>query len=302
MLVYRILEQLVLFVGSVWLMRHSAVAAVFLMGLFRARSGWLTHEGGHTSLTGCTAVDRLIQAFYMGFGLLTSGARWNKMHNRHHAAPQKCNHDTDLDTSPFVSFNEQLSVSGSSWWIRFQMYTFLPFTSGIIVPLFWILYLHPRKVFRDRDLCQMCFMVAGHVVPVCLFCIYGDLSMSASIGLQCTTLWLSHMYLFGHFALSHTYTDIINSTENPSWVRYANDHSVDIAVGNPIVDWIMGYLNYQVIHHLFPSMPQHRGPEVSKRWVTFCEKHALEYTRIGYFDAWYRMFANLNQVGLQQMN
>jgi fatty acid desaturase len=30
------------------------------------------------------------------------------------------------------------------------------------------------------------------------------------------------------------------------------------------VDWVMGYLNYQVIHHMFPAMPQYRGPAVSK--------------------------------------
>jgi hypothetical protein len=39
------------------------------------------------------------------------------------------------------------------------------------------------------------------------------------------------------------------------------------------VDWVMGYLNYQVIHHMFPAMPQFRGPAVSKelqqlaKWV-----------------------------------
>lgn len=51
------------------------------------------------------------------------------------------------------------------------------------------------------------------------------------------------------------------------------DHTVDISPGNFAVDWCMGYLNYQTLHHLFPTMPQYRGRAVYKelkekaKWV-----------------------------------
>ena len=140
-------------------------------------------------------------------------------------------------------------------------------------------------------------MLMGSVVPVYLFIFVGGYTLFTSIFCAATTMWISNMYLFGHFSLSHTTTDVVHYDDNPSWVRYAIEHSVDIAVGNPIVDWIMGYLNYQVVHHLFPSMPQYRGPDVSRELVLFCEKHHIEYKRVGYFQAWRDMFCNLDKVG-----
>ena len=123
------------------------------------------------------------------------------------------------------------------------------------------------------------------------------MDLARALGTYLLGTWLAYMYLFGHFSLSHTFTEVVHRDDDISWVRYATEHSVDIAVGNRVVDWIMGYLNYQVIHHLFPSMPQHRGPEVSPRWATFCKEHDLAYVRMGYCEAWYMMFFNLNRVG-----
>jgi len=177
------------------------------------------------------------------------------------------------------------------------MYTFLPITSGIFVPLFWAFYLQPRQAIADKNYRQMFFMLMSHVVSPIMFHEVGGMSWGVSWGVHFMATWLSDMYLFGHFSLSHTFLDVVHHDDDISWVRYATEHSVDIAVGNPVVDWIMGYLNYQVIHHLFPSMPQHRGPEVSRRWIAFCEKHNLTYIRMGYFKAWKEMFGNLNRVG-----
>ena len=246
--------------------------------------------------------DKLIQEFFVGFGLHTSGVMWNNMHNKHHATPQKSKYDIDLDTTPLVAFYDTAVENNrrkafSKTWLKYQMYTFLPITSGMFVPLLWLLYLHPREVFKARKWRQFGFMVLGNIAPILLFMYCGGYTPLKSTLYAATTLWLANMYLFGHFSLSHTTTEVIPDNADPSWVRYAIEHSVDISVGNPIVDWIMGYLNYQVVHHLFPSMPQYRGPEVSRELVAFCDKHGIVYKRIGYFRAWYEMFANLNRVG-----
>ena len=70
---------------------------------------------------------------------------WNSMHNKHHATPQKINHDMDLDTAPFVAFfdtafdtvsenldkfKHPLILQISKFWMKFQMITFLPITSA----------------------------------------------------------------------------------------------------------------------------------------------------------------------------
>ena len=301
MVVYRIIEQMAIFSAGVYFLQTNVWISILCMGMFRARSGWIQHEGGHNSLTGTIWIDKLIQDIFIGFGLHVTGSLWNKMHNKHHTTPQKSKYDIDLDTTPLVAFYDTAVESNrrkafSKWWLKYQMYTFLPITSGIFVPLLWITVLHPRQAICNGEFRQLGVMIASHVVPMWIFC-YNDYSLLQSVGVHCASTWFSNMYLFGHFSLSHTFCSIVEENDNPSWVRYATEHSVEIAVGNPAVDWVMGYLNYQVIHHLFPSMPQHRGPEVSLLWTEFCTKHSIVYTKIGYFEAWYRMFQNLNRVG-----
>jgi len=111
--------------------------------------------------------------------------------------------------------------------------------------------------------------------------------------------WFAGVYLFGHFSTSHTFLPVIGEKENKNWVRYAIEHTVDISPTNYLVSWIMGYLNCQVIHHLYPNMPQHRGPAVARRLQSFCKKWDLKYEVIGYFEAWSRMFSNLGEVGMK---
>ena len=62
------------------------------------------------------------------------------------------------------------------------------------------------------------------------------------------------------------------------WVRYAAVHTMNVSAGPfRFVDWWMSYLNYQIEHHLFPSMPQFRHPIVSPRVKALFEKHGLKY-------------------------
>ena len=111
------------------------------------------------------------------------------------------------------------------------------------------------------------------------------------------SLYVTGLYLFGHFSTSHTFMPIVDSTETPNWVEYSVHHTADIDTQNPWVSWIMGYLNCQCIHHLFPQMPQYRHPEVSKELREFAKKWDLNYREVDYWEAWSLTFQNLHMVG-----
>ena len=299
---FRIFELLFLFgLGWYFIPINIYVSVVFFV-LFSGRCGWVQHEGGHNSLTGNMKVDKIIQNWTIGFGVFTDGSMWNSMHNKHHTTPQKVNHDIDLDTTPLVAFFESaIEKNGtrnwSKWWLKYQAYTFLPVTSGIVVMLFWIFYLHPRKVIRDKNLKQALIMIFAHVFRTWLFHYYGGYSWLQAYALVLVTIWGTGVYLFGQFSLSHTFTPVVEEDEHINWVQYAIEHSVDIDPQNPLINWIMGYLNCQVIHHLFPSMPQYKQPAVSKELVQMAKKWNLKYEVMGYWKAWSLMFKNLNDIG-----
>ena len=300
---YRFAELAAMFTLATVLMaaRWHVSAVLCYAFFFGARCGWVQHEGGHNSLTGNIWWDKRIQAFTAGFGLASSGDMWNNMHNKHHATPQKIRHDMDLDTTPAVAFfntavEDNRPRGFSRLWLRLQAWTFVPVTSGMVL-FFWMFVLHPRNAIRRKSFEEAFWMLAAHVVRPAVIKAVTGYSWLASYGLFAASMWASGCYLFAHFSTSHTHTDVVPSDKHLSWVRYAVDHTVDIDPSQSVVNWLMGYLNCQVIHHLFPDMPQFRQPEVSRRFVHFAKKWNLNYKVMSYYGAWKATFSNLDEVG-----
>jgi len=317
---FRLLELAFYFSLGTWLASYNIYASVLSFIAFKTRCGWVQHECGHLSFTGNRRIDRVLQTLTMGFGGGVSSSVWNSMHQKHHATPQKVKHDIDLDTTPFVAFfntafEENMNGKASSrfmsrWWMRLQAWTFLPLVNGVFVHLFWSYYLHPRKVFhrlcskhaRDVRLetaLEVVSMAASHIVIPAIFYNTGYYSLFFSYFLLMVTNFWNFVYLFGHFSLSHSYTSVVPENKHLLWFEYAIDHTVNISTGSSLVTWIMGYLNYQIEHHLFPSMPQYKNALAAPYVRSFCEKWApdLKYVEHSYMEAWRLMLSNLNQVG-----
>ena len=317
---FRLLELAFYFGMGTWLASYNIYASVLSFIAFKTRCGWVQHECGHVSFTGNKRIDRAIQTFTMGFGGGVSSSVWNSMHQRHHAAPQKIKHDIDLDTTPLVAFFNRAFESTthgqrsarvmSRWWMRFQAWTFLPLINGVFVHLFWIYYLHPKKVFNR--LCSaktreehtsaafevVCISASHIVIPYIFYTVGGTDLMWSYFLLMVVNFW-NFIFLFGHFSLSHSFTGVVPETKHLLWFEYALHHTVNISTRSALVTWIMGYLNFQIEHHLFPSMPQHKNALAAPYVRAFCERHApaLKYTEYSYKDAWRLMLSNLNQVG-----
>lgn len=337
---FRLLEIAFFFGLGVFLVPYNIYASMLAFVAFKTRCGWVQHEGGHLSLTGIKSVDRGIQLVTLGFGGGVSGTLWNSMHHKHHATPQKVKHDIDLDTTPFVAFFDKAFETGGRRvstgssvlshllrvWMRLQAWLFLPVTNGLLVHLFWMYYLHPRRALqramsekssssssstpsKNAAVAEVAAMAASHIViPLVFYARSDELGLLYCYVLYMVCNFFNFMYLFGHFSLSHTFTDVISETETPMWFEYAIRHSVNISTKSPLVTWVMGYLNFQIEHHLFPSMPQYKNALAAPHVREFCEKWngssstRLEYVEIDYWTAWKKMFKNLNDVGIHYYN
>lgn len=105
--------------------------------------------------------------------------------------------------------------------------------------------------------------------------------------------WMASSYIFLNFALSHTYLPV--TTEPTHWVEYALVHTADVEQTR-WCDYWMGFLNYQIEHHLFPQMPQFRQPLIMDRVRALAKKHNLPYTCYSYAEAIRQTYLNLHKV------
>lgn len=300
---YRVAEVAAIFgMGTACFYSGWWAAGVLLWGLFGGRCGWIQHECLHGSFVRDRQLGKVLGKFFIGFGLSTSGDKWQVMHDRHHAATQKEGHDMDLDTTPLVAFYKRAVENGrarrfSRSWLRCQAYTFVPITSGMFVMLFWIMYLHPANVLKKRLYGELLCMALSHVVKTAIIADATGCGLLASYALFWAVNWVAGCYLFSQFSLSHTFLPTVQEDDFPTWVDYALRHTVDQSTQSPTVNWIQGYLNCQVIHHLFTKCPQFRQPQISLELEKFAQKWNRPYQHITYMEAWRRMFSNLDVVG-----
>ena len=72
--------------------------------------------------------------------------------------------------------------------------------------------------------------------------------------------------------------------------------------GNALVDAAMGGLNYQIEHHLFPSMPRPHLKLVRPVVRQYCTDRDVAYTEVGFFASYAAVVDYLNHVGLGARN
>jgi fatty acid desaturase 2 (delta-6 desaturase) len=306
---YRISELLIMHAIGLYMLFNSnteyqipiAVAGIFILGLASGRCGWLMHEGGHYSLTGSIPVDKALQVIIYGVGCGMSGSFWRNQHNKHHSMPQKAEHDVDLNTLPLVAFTQKIDALKRAGkflkkWIHLQAVLF-PVITTFLVAIGWQLFTHPRHSIRTKNWFEVASMATRYVLWHKY--ITGHFGVAMSAGIYCLYNWFAANYIFINFAVSHTHLPVVSKEDNSvDWVRYAAIHTMNVNPG-PLrfVDWWMSFLNYQIEHHLWPSMPQYNHPETSKYTRKLFEENGLHYDSRDYFASVAACFRNLDKVG-----
>jgi len=300
-ILYRVGEVVAMHLVGAYLVMATSYfyCGVACLGIVSGRCGWLMHEAGHYSLTANIKLDRMLQEVIYGVGCGMSAAWWRNQHNKHHATPQKLKHDVDLDTLPLLAFHAKVAAKArgafAKQWLKLQCYLFIPL-SCLLVASGWQLYLHPRHSFRTKRYRELAMVGLRFVL---LFgVVFKDLTWLQALGAYNLYNQIAASYIFTNFSLSHTHLPVSEADDYLHWVEYAAKHTTNIESGYfDVVDWWMANLNFQIEHHLFPSMPQFQHKRISPRVKAFFEAHGLVYDVRPYGKCLGQTLQNLHDVG-----
>jgi fatty acid desaturase len=67
--------------------------------------------------------------------------------------------------------------------------------------------------------------------------------------------------------------------------------------GSRLVDLVLGGLNDQIEHHLFPNMPRPNLRHAQPLVRAFCQHHGLPYTEASLFGSYAQAIRHLHTVG-----
>jgi linoleoyl-CoA desaturase len=76
--------------------------------------------------------------------------------------------------------------------------------------------------------------------------------------------------------LSSRYGNDANKIEN-EWAIHQVETTANFAMNNKIISWLVGGLNYQVEHHLYPKISHIHYPQISKIVRETCDEMQVKY-------------------------
>ncbi|WP_329459637.1 fatty acid desaturase family protein [Streptomyces sp. NBC_01497] len=268
-----------------------------------ARMAFIGHDAGHAQITADRARGRLVQLVHANLLLGMSQEWWNDKHNKHHANP---NHlDKDPDVSPDIIVFSKDHAAGRSgfagWLTRHQAWLFFPLTTleGIALKIHGF-----RAVFSRED---------NHMTPAhrareaALLTVH----VGAYVALLVTTLSLPqalvflliHQMLLGlhlgmSFAPNHKGMEMPDpdTYDTLGHLRKQVLTSRNIR-GGALTDWFLGGLNYQIEHHLFPSMPRPHLRLAQPLVRAHCRSLGIPYAQTGVIDSYRQALGHLHEVG-----
>jgi fatty acid desaturase len=278
--------------GSWWVLLLAPLLSVLC-----ARTAFIGHDAGHSQITGDRGVSRTLGLIHGNLLLGMSSAWWNDKHNRHHANPNHIEKDPDVaaDVLVWTSKQARLRVGFRGWLTRNQAWLFFPLTllQGVAMKIYGFQDLR-RQAPRERVVEGLLLVahLVGYVTLLLVTMPLGHAIVFAAI----------HQALFGlHLGLAFAPNHKGMEMPDPDGERWGHLPRQVLTSrnirGSVLTDWFLGGLNYQIEHHLFPSMPRPSLRRAQPLVRAHCAQLGMPYTEAGFVDSYRQVLRHMYEVG-----
>ena len=271
------------------------VTAVFLAFAF-TQAGFLGHDAGHRQIFRSRRANTAVGLIFGNVAIGLAFGWWVDKHHRHHARPNQEGLDPDIGGDSLV-FTESQAVGrrGVGRFVaRHQRLLFFPmlFLEAIALHVASVQAVaRPDYPHRGREALLLLLHAAGYVTAIAL--VLSPLQALAFVAVQ---QGLFGLYLGCAFAPNHKGMPILSADDDTDFLRRQVLTSRNVR-GSRVVDLALGGLNYQIEHHLFPSMPRAALPLAQPIVRAHCARLGLSYAETGLVDSYRQALRHLHTVG-----
>ncbi|MBO3461765.1 acyl-CoA desaturase [Aetokthonos hydrillicola Thurmond2011] len=297
------------------------VIGCILIGFGIAGIGFsVGHDANHGGYSSRKWVNSVLGLTYDIIGV--SSYLWRFRHNYlHHTYTNILGHDVEIDgdglvrMSPFKEYR---------WYHRFQhifiwlVYTVIPFywsVSDIHLILVKRKY-HEHAIPTPKPLGMLILLGSKFIwlglflgIPISvgytpLQSLIGFSIIYMSYGLLiCTIFMLAHVMDTAEFIQPNPVSNQIDD----EWAIFQIRTTVDFAPKNAFLNWYLGGLNYQVVHHLFPQVCHIHYSKIAPILSEVCEEFGVKYNVYETFTEalvanfrWLKIMGNKRDVNLSE--
>jgi linoleoyl-CoA desaturase len=267
-----------------------ALPLAILLGLAAAGIGFNTqHDGGHRAYSNHPWINTLMA---MTLDLIGGSSYvWNCKHAiLHHTYVNITNHDTDIDLGIFARLTPEQKWL---WFHRWQHVYLWPLYGLLAIK--WHLLTDFRNVitgrirgrrFRRPMGWQLTLFLVGKAIflimtfgipaffhPVWVVLLYYGVA-ALVLGITLSVVFqLAHCVEQAEFPLPRPDTGRIEN----AWAIHQAETTVDFARRSRLASWLLGGLNFQIEHHLFPRICHVNYPAMSKVVEETCREFGVKY-------------------------
>jgi fatty acid desaturase len=277
----------------------AAFAIAGLLGIVSAQFGFIAHEASHRQIFRNNKWNDWTGLFLANLFAGLSYGFWMRKHNKHHQKPNQIGQDPDIAIR-VLSFTVESrdEKRGIERWISNRqgyLFPFLLFLTGfdLLLDSFQALRRKDRSV-GIRTL-EFSLMVIRQTAPYVI--------MGVMFGwLWAIALWVFMMMMFGFFmgaafAPNHKGMPLVPRDAKLDFFERQVVTSRNIR-GSWLKDNLMGGLNYQVEHHLFPSMARPYLKRAHDIVMAYCADKNITLVEMNLISSYKAIIVYLNKVGL----
>jgi fatty acid desaturase len=281
------------FLGRSW---WQLLVAAFL-AVMCTQTAFIGHDAGHHQVSRSRRFSDLIGRIH---GNLLTGlcyGWWTAKHNRHHAHPNRDGYDPDIASKALAFTTGQASTrrQAGAWVARNQAWLFFPMLllEGLNLHAAGVKAVLGRRRMKVRvtEAALLTVHLAAYLTAV--FVVLSPLQAVAFLAVQ---QGLFGLYMGCSFAPNHKGMPILAPDESLDYLRSQVLTSRNIR-GGWLTDFALGGLNYQIEHHLFPSMPRPTLRHAQAAVRGFCAEHGIPYSETGLLASYGLVLRHLHAVG-----
>jgi len=242
---------------------HPIIASI-LIGFAMQQAGWIGHDYVHGRGKMSYILGRMIGSLFNAF----SSEWWSAKHNKHHVHTNQLGIDDDIQNDPILHL-----------WIPSpdKEFTFRPYQHLYYHFVYAFLYVSWRlqslgSIYERKDKLEGFLAMVNYI-------------WLASLPLEVSLLSV----LIGGWLVAEVVTATHQSEdilEGQSY-NYCLDQfntTRDVDISNPFFNWLWGGMQYQLEHHLFPTMPKYYYRTVRERVKQFAKANGIEYRMSSSWD------------------
>jgi fatty acid desaturase len=279
-------------VGDSW---WQLAVAGFLAVMF-TQVAFLGHDAGHRQISRSRRVSYILGVLLGNLGIGLSYGWWVDKHNRHHVHPNTEGADPDIAMRvlAFTPAQARESRGLSRLVFRNQAYLFFPMLLGeaFSVHAASIRALASRDSrARPAEAVLLATHLAGYLAVVFLV-----LPPVKAVVFILAQQGLFGVYLGAAFAPNHKGMPILDAADRCDFLRRQVLTSRNVR-GGWLTDIALGGLNYQIEHHLFPSMPRPNLRRSQPLIREFCRQRGLPYCEASLAGSYAQALRHLAIIG-----